>query len=125
MQLTLESISLIAISLAALAVVSVIFLQVLSINIQAFRPSVIAKVHDVEYVSDSNSTWFLISVTYGDKIRSVEVRTTSGSCPLVYREVYTERTWEIYGYCRGDMRGGILLIKVVGTGSESTIGVKA
>ncbi len=121
MQLTLETISLIAISLAALAVVSVVFLQVLSINIQAFKPTIIAKVHDVEYMN--NSTWFLVSITYGDKIKSVEARTTSGICPI-YREAYTERTWEIYGYCRGDVRGGILLIKVIGNRSESTIGVK-
>ncbi len=124
MQLTIETISLIVVSLAALAIVSVIFLQVLSINIQVFKPSAMARVHDVKYVNVDNSTWFLISITYGDKIENVEVSSISGTCPIVYREVYTERTWEVYGQCPGDIRGEVLLLKVVGRGSESIISVK-
>ncbi len=122
MQLTIETISLIIISLAALAVVSVIFLQVLSANIQAFRPTVIARVHNTEYVNES--TWFLISVTYGNEIKSVKVRSTSADCPVVYREAYTGRTWELYGYCKGDVRGSILLIEVRSSNNKSTTGVK-
>ena len=61
MQVTLETVSLIIISMAAIAIVSTVFISTLSVSIELYKPSPIVKVHDVEYLN--GSTWFIFSIT--------------------------------------------------------------
>ena len=121
MQVTLETVSLIIISMAAIAIVSTVFLSTLSVSIELYKPSPIVKVHDVKYLN--GSTWFIFSITNGDRIAGVEVRGPSGAC-TIYREAYTGRTWEVYGYCPDDVRDRVLIVRVHGMSGTTEISVK-
>ncbi len=122
MELTIETISLLVISLAAIAIISVIFLSTISVNIEVFKPNAVVRVHDTDYFN--GSTWFLLSITSSDEITGIEISGPSGICNHTYREVYTDRTWEIYGYCANDIRGEFLLVRIHSRGATAEISVK-
>jgi len=122
MELTIETISLVVISLTAIAIISAIFLSTISVNIEVLRPNAVVKVHDAEYFN--GSTWFLLSVTFGDEITSVEISGPSGACNQIYKEAYTGRTWEVYGCCADDIRGEFLIVKVHSESSMAEVSVK-
>ncbi len=122
MELTIETISLVVISLAAIAIVSVIFLSTISVTIEVFKPNAVVKIHDTEY--SNGSTWFLLSITSSEEITYVEISGPSGACNHIYREDYTGRTWEVYGYCANDIRGEFLVVRVHSRSGVAEISVK-
>ena len=120
MEATLENVALITIALASVAIIGAVMLSLMGTQVQLMKQDVIVKVHDVERHNDK--TWFVLSVTYGGKIDSVEVKDTIGSKCSLNSDPYSQGTWEIYGFCDGN--SDVLIITVTGSSGRAETVVK-
>ncbi|MEM3372171.1 MAG: hypothetical protein QXO55_06155 [Candidatus Korarchaeum sp.] len=120
MEVTLENIALISIALATVAIVGALVMSIMNVNVELMRRDLIVNVHDTE--RHDGKTWFILSVTYEGSISGVSLYAVNGAPCSVNASPYSQSTWEVYGYCEGDV--DVIVVSVEGSNGRSETSVK-